>query len=1515
MAISVEQFIARLSESGLMPAAEVSTFQESLPPAERPRDVQALAASLVKAGKLTKYQAQAVYQGKTKGLVFDEYVVLDKLGEGGMGVVLKARHRRMDRLVAIKVLSAGGMKAPEAVERFHREVKAAAKLSHPNIVTAFDAGEHQDMHYLVTEYVEGKDLAAIIHEKGPLPVAEAVECIVQAARGLEYAHEEGVVHRDIKPSNLLVDKKGTVKILDMGLARIAGAEAAPGGADRLTTSGQVMGTCDYMSPEQALDTYAADHRTDIYALGCTLYRLLTGNPPYQRETLMQILLAHRESPIPSLCAARAEVPAELDACFQRMVAKEPGDRQQSMGQVVAELEAVLGIASGRSARALAARTEPSSGALAMSLAFLQEDAPPGTPAKQRQPTAAERTQPRIGREHDTGSDILGKARGAVARLRQRPRVMLGLAGGLVLLLGIVLTLTLRRGTLLVEIDEQLGKDVRVAVSQGGELVEVVDAKSGWAINLRSGRYEVAVRGGDDQLQLDSDSITVKRREQVKLKVTLKPKSPPLPPGEGPRAVPGVRTAGPAPPPAVAPFDEKKAKEHQAAWAKHLGVPVEMTNSIGMKLVLMPPGEFQMGSPKELIEEELKAHADDQWYKDHLPGEGPQHRVRITKPFCLGVTEVTQEEYQQVMGKNPSGFSATGKQKDKVGGQDTKRFPVENVSWDEAVEFCRKLSDRPEEKVAGRWYRLPSEAQWEHACRAGSMGRFSFSSGRSGIPKESEEHELSDHGWFAGNCGAMTHAVGGKRASAWGLYDMHGNVWEWCQDWYDKDYYEKSVTDNPAGPPGGSFRVFRGGCWFGPAGSCRSAIRGYDGPGFSFFVVGLRVSLVLADKPAGPTSQPQPLRPPPESVVQARPKPKLEPKPKAEAKPGPKAGPETAEKPAEKPVGKPDAVGPQNSETAARGKQPVPDEASLEKAATLARDSFKDDYAKAKTAAQKLAIAANLRKTARQGTADPAERFVLLRLARDIAVQAGDVTAAFAAIDEMAQTFAVDSLAMKSEMLAAMAEKAKPDSRGQLTDAAVELIPQAMGAENFDVAKELAGVAGSLAGKVRDRELAQRVRAAQKELADNVKAAEAVEAARETLKGRPADPDANLVFGRYQCFVRSQWNEGLKRLAGGADEELKALAQEDMGSRQANRDESVKLADAWWNLSRKAGGKHREGMALRAGAWYRQALEEGLPAGILRTRVEKRLAEIEKLGREICELPDGPPRAKAPLDAKTARSLQARWARHLKVPIVQTNSIGMKLVLIPPGEFTMASPKELIEEELRAHAADSWYTDRLPGEGPQHRVRITKPFYLGMYVVTQGEYQRVMGNNPSEFSATGKGKDKVSGQDTKRFPVEQVSWDEAVEFSRKLSELPAEKAAGWWYRLPSEAQWEYACRAGSTTRFCFGDDERLLAEYGWCGADAGGMTHAVGGKRPSAWGLYDMHGNVWEWCQDWYDKDYYARSATDDPSGPPGGSDRVFRGGGWNDPARRCRSAYRAINAPGARYINLGLRVSRVLADK
>ncbi|MBS0208381.1 MAG: protein kinase [Planctomycetes bacterium] len=340
MAITAKEFLESLSTLNLLPGDELATVKLCVADAN---DAEQLAKELVRQGKLTKYQAHNIYHGRGKGLVFGEYVVLDRLGAGGMGQVFKARHRRMKRIVAIKLLPPHSMHDPQNVKRFYQEVETAGQLVHPNIVTAFDAGETNGLHYLVMEYVEGKDLSSLLAKQGPLPIEKAMNCVMQAARGLEYAHGMLVVHRDIKPSNLLVDTKGTVKVLDMGLARLTDAseKAETAAREGLTLDGQVMGTIDYMAPEQARDARRADSRADIYSLGCTLYRLLTGRPVYEADTLVKKLWAHREDPIPSLRAVRPEVPARLDALFQKMVAKDPARRVQTASEVATALGALL----------------------------------------------------------------------------------------------------------------------------------------------------------------------------------------------------------------------------------------------------------------------------------------------------------------------------------------------------------------------------------------------------------------------------------------------------------------------------------------------------------------------------------------------------------------------------------------------------------------------------------------------------------------------------------------------------------------------------------------------------------------------------------------------------------------------------------------------------------------------------------------------------------------------------------------------------------------------------------------------------------------------------------------------------------------------------------------------------------------------------------------------------------------------------------------------------------------------
>ena len=268
-----------------------------------------------------------------------DYRIVDRLGSGGMGTVYRAVHERMGREVAVKLLRPEIQKNPALLQRFDREVRAAAKLSHPNIVAALDAREHDGLHFLVTELVEGRDLDQTVRLSGALPIVDAVECVLQAARGLAFAHSQGVIHRDIKPANLLRAKDGTVKILDMGLARLSNADSA---ADvNLTGTGVMMGTAAYMPPEQARDTRKADARSDLYSLGCTLFYLLTGRTAFSGTTQMDMILSHVNQPIPSLRQINAQIPMALDQIFHRLVAKSPDDRFQSAEELVPVLQSVL----------------------------------------------------------------------------------------------------------------------------------------------------------------------------------------------------------------------------------------------------------------------------------------------------------------------------------------------------------------------------------------------------------------------------------------------------------------------------------------------------------------------------------------------------------------------------------------------------------------------------------------------------------------------------------------------------------------------------------------------------------------------------------------------------------------------------------------------------------------------------------------------------------------------------------------------------------------------------------------------------------------------------------------------------------------------------------------------------------------------------------------------------------------------------------------------------------------------
>ena len=334
MALNAQQLSEQLIKAGLLTAEQIQATcaaagldLESVP-------TETLAKQLVRDARLTLFQAQLAISGKASSLVIGSYVVLEKLGQGGMGQVFKARHKTMKREVALKVISPSVVKDATSLGRFQREVEAAARLNHPNIVTAHDAGEFKGTHYLVMEYIRGKDLSSLVRSSGPMMAAKAVGMILQTAKGLEYAHKHGIIHRDIKPANLLLDESGAVKILDMGLARYDAEAQDHASVAGLTGTGMLMGTIDYMSPEQAMDSKTADARSDIYSLGCTLYFLLAGKAVYEEDTVVKRLMAHQSAPIPALPI----LDMVLQQILERMIAKKADDRYASCTQLADDLQ-------------------------------------------------------------------------------------------------------------------------------------------------------------------------------------------------------------------------------------------------------------------------------------------------------------------------------------------------------------------------------------------------------------------------------------------------------------------------------------------------------------------------------------------------------------------------------------------------------------------------------------------------------------------------------------------------------------------------------------------------------------------------------------------------------------------------------------------------------------------------------------------------------------------------------------------------------------------------------------------------------------------------------------------------------------------------------------------------------------------------------------------------------------------------------------------------------------------------
>ena len=358
MPIPVPKFLDAVERSGLV---EKARLDEALSVLERDAGAAGLSDSLIvssrltEAGLLTGWQSQQLLEGRCRGFFVGKYKLLAHLGSGGMSSVFLAEHLLMRRRVAIKILPTNRVSDSSYLARFHREARAVAALDHANIVRAFDVDHEGDVHFLVMEYVEGRDLRTLVESDGPLDFRMAADFIRQAAAGLSHAHEAGLIHRDMKPANLLIDARGVVKVLDLGLARFADE------ADASLTQQfdeKVLGTVDYMSPEQALDSHQTDGRSDIYSLGCTLYFAVTGHPPFPEGTLAQRVMRHQTSEPESLSVKRPDISPALVAICRRMMAKSPAARYQSAAEVASALDAWLAGDQHKVARGASPRTAP-----------------------------------------------------------------------------------------------------------------------------------------------------------------------------------------------------------------------------------------------------------------------------------------------------------------------------------------------------------------------------------------------------------------------------------------------------------------------------------------------------------------------------------------------------------------------------------------------------------------------------------------------------------------------------------------------------------------------------------------------------------------------------------------------------------------------------------------------------------------------------------------------------------------------------------------------------------------------------------------------------------------------------------------------------------------------------------------------------------------------------------------------------------------------------------------------------
>ncbi|MFO0797561.1 MAG: SUMF1/EgtB/PvdO family nonheme iron enzyme [Gemmataceae bacterium] len=718
------------------------------------------------------------------------YEVIEVLGVGGFGTVLKAFDDRLHRVVAVKVLAPQLAASGAARARFLREARTAAAVRDEHVVNVFAVSDDDaPVPFLVMELVAGQTLQAKIDRTGPLPPKEVLRIGSQIARGLAAAHRQGLIHRDIKPANILLENGvERVKVTDFGLARAADDAS-------ISQSGVVAGTPMYMSPEQARGD-ALDTRSDLFSLGSVLFVLCTGRPPFRAENTLAVLKRVVEDDPRPVRDVNPEVPRWLADVVAKLHAKAPADRFQTAAEVadllsgyLAELQQQGTVVSRVAPPPKPPRRKSRRWAWAAVGCLLLVGVPAGLLALGLGLPAVQK----IMNPDDRGEVIVVAAVGLESvRLFHDGQPTLGwvdVSNGQ--------TLRLPPGKYTLE--PRLRPGLAVAA---------------WEVTASQGRYGDGIAVGSRQVGRNA-AFELAPGGRVSVQVETAKVSPP----------------GAAPPPAVAPFTPEQAKTHQEAWAKHLGVPVEFEGKGGLAFRLVPPGEFEMGfNADELaaVRKTLQGLPNVGAYQRFAAeSSGPRHTVRITRPFYLAKYETTAGQFRRFVEAAKHTPTGTIDWTGFVTPGQEDRQPVMGVSWDDAAEFCRWL---------GPGYELPTEAQWEYAARGGGPGLWSFGN----IPTKLLDHAVFGQAW------PTPGPVGVKAPNPFGLFDVHGGADEWCRDWHVADYYRRSPVDDPANldPPTqpNTGRASRGGSWNAAAVYTEVAFRSFDNPTRPALPKGFRVAL-------------------------------------------------------------------------------------------------------------------------------------------------------------------------------------------------------------------------------------------------------------------------------------------------------------------------------------------------------------------------------------------------------------------------------------------------------------------------------------------------------------------------------------------------------------------------------------------------------------------------------------------------------------------------------------------------